>query len=284
MSSACEICDVPAEDVCDRCASVYYCSVDCQRKDWLQHRENCDALIGAETFESVTKWHPALRTTRVGTAKGITAFARLGKALALRIIQTELHDDPPFPLFEFRDVMVGLHSAYYEAATYWAIWFGRRPRRPLSHEQAKQFARLMEDTVDLHIGLSIHAIDRLVQARRQPENVPEDYRKLMLPIDPLASQRARFRVTAEVQNAQRSTIAPANFLAHLLNTVRMPRLAQEVATAWEQNILEYLQVGLIYLRQYAQNPRTARLPMVKLFISDLITGFAQLGAELFDAV
>lgn len=282
--SLCEICQVPTERGCSECKTTYYCSVSCQQKDWPQHQQQCEALIGLETFDSVTRFHPALRTTRIGAAKGITAFAQLGKALALRIIQTELHDDPPFPLFEFRDVMVGLHSAYYEAATYWAVWFGRRPRRPLSHEQAKQFARLMEDTVDLHIELKIHALDLLVQARDQPENVPDDYRQLMLPIEPLPTQAARTRARVAFRNAQRSTINPTNFLAHLLNTVGMPRRAQELTTAWKNNILEYLQVGLIYLRQYSQNPRTARLPIVKIFISDLITGFSQFGAELFDGV
>ena len=48
LSSMCRVCGEEGERYkqCSRCTCVYYCSVDCQRKDWKEngHKEECKKL------------------------------------------------------------------------------------------------------------------------------------------------------------------------------------------------------------------------------------------------
>ena len=48
LSSMCRVCGKEGERYkqCSRCTCVYYCSVDCQRKDWKEngHKEECKKL------------------------------------------------------------------------------------------------------------------------------------------------------------------------------------------------------------------------------------------------
>ena len=48
LSSMCRVCGKMGEGYkqCSRCTCVYYCSVDCQRKDWKEngHKEKCKKL------------------------------------------------------------------------------------------------------------------------------------------------------------------------------------------------------------------------------------------------
>ena len=48
LSSMCRVCGKKGERYkqCSRCTCVYYCSVDCQRKDWIEngHKEECKKL------------------------------------------------------------------------------------------------------------------------------------------------------------------------------------------------------------------------------------------------
>ena len=48
LSSVCRVCgkDGKGSKQCSRCTCVYYCSVDCQRKDWKEngHKEECKKL------------------------------------------------------------------------------------------------------------------------------------------------------------------------------------------------------------------------------------------------
>ena len=48
LSSMCRVCCKKGEGYkqCSRCTCVYYCSVDCQRKDWKEngHKEECKKL------------------------------------------------------------------------------------------------------------------------------------------------------------------------------------------------------------------------------------------------
>ena len=48
LSSMCRVCGKKGERYkqCSRCTCVYYCSVDCQRKDWKEygHKEECKKL------------------------------------------------------------------------------------------------------------------------------------------------------------------------------------------------------------------------------------------------
>ncbi len=48
LSSICIVCSKKGEGYkcCSKCTCVYYCSVDCQRKDWKEygHKEECKKL------------------------------------------------------------------------------------------------------------------------------------------------------------------------------------------------------------------------------------------------
>ena len=48
LSSICRVCGKKGEGYkyCSKCTCVYYCSVDCQRKDWKEngHKEECRKL------------------------------------------------------------------------------------------------------------------------------------------------------------------------------------------------------------------------------------------------
>ncbi len=37
----CHVCAQPSHSVCARCERINYCSVTCQRKDWIQHKNIC---------------------------------------------------------------------------------------------------------------------------------------------------------------------------------------------------------------------------------------------------
>lgn len=37
----CPICKKEATQLCSRCKKVYYCSIECQKNDWINHKINC---------------------------------------------------------------------------------------------------------------------------------------------------------------------------------------------------------------------------------------------------
>ena len=37
----CAVCLQPAKQLCSRCKHIYYCSTDCQKKDWKTHKPCC---------------------------------------------------------------------------------------------------------------------------------------------------------------------------------------------------------------------------------------------------
>ena len=37
----CIMCNIPAQFRCSTCENAYYCSMDCQKKDWNKHQEEC---------------------------------------------------------------------------------------------------------------------------------------------------------------------------------------------------------------------------------------------------
>ena len=42
MSSSCQVCDKPnSTKKCTACKAAVYCSVDCQKKDWPEHKQSC---------------------------------------------------------------------------------------------------------------------------------------------------------------------------------------------------------------------------------------------------
>lgn len=71
-SITCRICGGPADDICSACSSAYYCGRECQKADWLAHRNVCvllrhsdlssDVLISAKALDDImrAKWRPLL--------------------------------------------------------------------------------------------------------------------------------------------------------------------------------------------------------------------------------
>lgn len=43
----CAVCNKPSILLCSRCRTIYYCSQDCQRSDWREHKPNCSQIINA---------------------------------------------------------------------------------------------------------------------------------------------------------------------------------------------------------------------------------------------
>jgi hypothetical protein len=39
--SLCKICNKPGDSKCARCKKIHYCSVECQKKDWPEHKKYC---------------------------------------------------------------------------------------------------------------------------------------------------------------------------------------------------------------------------------------------------
>ena len=47
----CARCQAPATKLCSRCQQVYYCSPECQRKDWKFHKKNvCNDAYQANQY------------------------------------------------------------------------------------------------------------------------------------------------------------------------------------------------------------------------------------------
>eukprot|EP01083_Nonionella_stella_P157574 511701_1 len=54
MSSSCAKCNkAGATAVCGACKCTYYCSRDCQRKDWKQHKRICKMLKEEEKANTI---------------------------------------------------------------------------------------------------------------------------------------------------------------------------------------------------------------------------------------
>ena len=48
----CRTCGVQGVGTCERCSLAYYCSRECQRKDWVEgdHRKECDVFARLYAF------------------------------------------------------------------------------------------------------------------------------------------------------------------------------------------------------------------------------------------
>ena len=49
----CVVCNKSALLVCGKCKAVYYCTGDCQRADWKQHKHTCDKTIKLKLYIAI---------------------------------------------------------------------------------------------------------------------------------------------------------------------------------------------------------------------------------------
>ena len=40
-NNSCEVCSTAATNRCSKCRVVFYCSAECQKKDWKKHKNSC---------------------------------------------------------------------------------------------------------------------------------------------------------------------------------------------------------------------------------------------------
>ena len=52
MTNPCKICGKEEAKRCGKCHKVFYCSVQCQRKDWKSHKEACNSSLQATPVAS----------------------------------------------------------------------------------------------------------------------------------------------------------------------------------------------------------------------------------------
>src|ERR1043165_7878559 len=48
----CNVCQKPSKSQCGKCHQTYYCSKECQKKDWKEHKKSCGNL---STQQSISK-------------------------------------------------------------------------------------------------------------------------------------------------------------------------------------------------------------------------------------
>ena len=52
-NAKCKVCKKTATKRCSRCKAIYYCSRECQIKDWITHRFICQKLLHSSCY-----WNP----------------------------------------------------------------------------------------------------------------------------------------------------------------------------------------------------------------------------------
>jgi len=229
-------------------------------------------LIGKKSFDEYSAGFGVPLQPKSGSAEGIAAFTRLGKRIGQRIIQVRMVDDPrmPFKVAPVREMMIALHSAYYEAATYFAEWF------PGRHRDAKQFARLMEDAVDVALTLNASVLRTLLSADQRSPSVMRD----MMPATDRrqVSDIERF---AQLRRARVGRLQADIWRQSLSDLFALPAAqVNAVAAVWRDAVLESLQVGLIYLQDWKSGGPAL---YASVFLRDLVQAFAQFGEALFSA-
>jgi hypothetical protein len=43
----CKICGDPAKQECYGCRNTYYCTAECHKNDWYEHRANCKLMVSS---------------------------------------------------------------------------------------------------------------------------------------------------------------------------------------------------------------------------------------------
>ena len=88
------MCGTGATNKCGKCGSVWYCSRDCQKKDWKTHKINC------KPYE-----------IRESNGKGLGLFATCNLEIGDLIVGEDpiLYFEGPGPSFQFKDVFERLN-------------------------------------------------------------------------------------------------------------------------------------------------------------------------------
>ena len=51
MTAHCTTCGISTKKRCGKCGRAWYCSIDCQKEDWKEHKRNCNPFNIRETHE-----------------------------------------------------------------------------------------------------------------------------------------------------------------------------------------------------------------------------------------
>jgi len=78
--STCYVCDKEASNRCKGCTLVFYCSPECQHKDWAKHKQICK--------EAKTRVNLSRTLSAISVVKGLT------KPFTLEFFEHELDMDP----------------------------------------------------------------------------------------------------------------------------------------------------------------------------------------------
>jgi len=59
LTKVCSVCQTAARSICSNCRSEYYCSRECQTKDWKLHKQHCNGLKEARSKDK-DEFNPAI--------------------------------------------------------------------------------------------------------------------------------------------------------------------------------------------------------------------------------
>ena len=74
MTNQCKVCGKQDAKKCGKCRRVFYCSVQCQRKDWKYHKGVCNS--GLQTQLSTTGSTPSNNDSDKTSAKAVSLFCQ----------------------------------------------------------------------------------------------------------------------------------------------------------------------------------------------------------------
>jgi Ras family protein A len=108
----CNVCKKPSTSYCSKCKLIYYCSKECQKKDWKEHKTSC-GNSSVKTIETDTKLSSRLNPIWLKIA--IIGDSDVGKTtLARRVFCHPQEYDQTFyyPLLPFNWYTLGHYFVY----------------------------------------------------------------------------------------------------------------------------------------------------------------------------
>jgi hypothetical protein len=242
---------------CDKCKAPY-CSEEC----FDSHP--CQQL--GKSFDTWSDEY-VVRRVRAGGAQGISAFEQLGKEIAHYKIQLRLRKRAPFEETPIRQLLVRLHSQYYEAATWWSQWAGGVERNALF------LSRLLEDTIRALLSAEANTLRYM-----EDPDIQNASRELYEDLPELTVADRLFAQT-EARKLNETTVNPRNFRDEL-RKINLYSDAQidAIVDKWVKGPLEIVRITAIVMDLVVQQRRriTARA-----LLRELAFDFAAFGEFLF---